>query len=104
MIDATDPDISDFTRHGGKLLMYHGWADPNIAPTNAINYCESVRQAIGAEARDSVRLFMVPGMGHCGGGPGFHNIDYLGALESGSKRGHVLSRFLGETRVPEGHV
>jgi feruloyl esterase len=95
IMDATDPDISDFTRHGGKLLMYHGWADPNIAPTNAINYYESAKQAIGTEAHDSVRLFMVPGMGHCTGGAGFHSIDYLGALEKWVEAGVRPDQLLG---------
>jgi feruloyl esterase len=95
IMDATNPDIGDFTRRGGKLLMYHGWADPNIAPTNAINYFESVEHTLGAAANDSVRLFMVPGMEHCTGGPGFHSIDYLGALEKWVEAGVRPDQILG---------
>lgn len=95
IMDATDPDISDFTRRGGKLLMYHGWSDPNIAPTNAINYYESVQHAIGDQALNSTRLFMVPGMEHCGGGVGFHQIDYIGALEKWVEGGSRPEQILG---------
>jgi feruloyl esterase len=53
------------------LILYHGWSDAAIAPVNAINYYESVQKKMGTKETDSfVRLFMVPGMQHCGGGPG----------------------------------
>jgi feruloyl esterase len=63
--------------------MYHGWADPGIAPGNSINYYESVVRAMGGEQQtsDFFRLFMAPGMGHCQGGAGPNTFDALGALE-----------------------
>ena len=82
-------------RRLGSLTMYHGDAKPSYPPTNAINYYESVKQAIGTEAHDSVRLFMVPGMGHCTGGAGFHSIDYLGALEKWVEAGVRPDQLLG---------
>ena len=70
-LNATNPDLGAFKKRGGKLIMYHGWSDAAIPPVNAINYYKSVVAKMGAKDSDSfVRLFMVPGMQHCGGGPG----------------------------------
>jgi hypothetical protein len=70
-LNATDPDLSRFRKRGGKLILYHGWSDAAIAPQNSIDYYDSVVQRMGAPKADSfVRLFMVPGMQHCGGGSG----------------------------------
>ena len=70
-LNATDPDLSRFRKRGGKLILYHGWSDAAIAPQNAIDYYKSVVAKMGAEqAGGFVRLFMVPGMQHCGGGSG----------------------------------
>lgn len=69
-LNATDPDLSRFQARGGKLIVYHGWSDAAISPLNAIAYYQSVQAKMGAKADGFVRLFMVPGMQHCGGGPG----------------------------------
>lgn len=92
-VNAIDPDLRAFESHGHKLLVYHGWADPLVVPGEAINYREAVlaRRQRNARAKASpaavqretdrfYRLFMVPGMAHCGGGPGlteFHGMDAL---------------------------
>lgn len=79
--DAVNPDLSVFKAHGGKLILYHGWADHSIMPVRTIEYYAAVidmmsgtRPEAGAEdagqVTDFARLFMVPGMHHCGGGPG----------------------------------
>jgi len=80
-LDATNADLSKFVGHGGKLLIYHGWSDPGIPPRNSVNYYQSVVKAT-TSARDSVRLFMVPGMGHCGGGDGTSTFDMVAALDA----------------------
>jgi feruloyl esterase len=79
-LDATNADLSKFTGHGGKLLIYHGWGDPGIPPQNSVNYYESVVKTT-KHARDSVRLFMVPGMAHCGGGDGTSTFDMVAAVD-----------------------
>jgi hypothetical protein len=69
-INAINPDLSAFKAHGGKLLQYHGWNDQAISALNSIDYHDSVLKKMGAKQDDRYRLFMVPGMQHCGGGPG----------------------------------
>jgi Tannase and feruloyl esterase len=82
ILNATDPDLIAFKAHGGKLILYHGWSDPIIAPLESVNYYKSVVAAMGSERKttDFMRLFMVPGMMHCGGGPGPDTFDKLGAV------------------------
>ena len=78
-VDAVDPDLSRFIARGGKLMLYHGWNDPAISPKNTIGYYGQVQQKIGAEtAAGAVRLYVVPGMGHCGGGSGPSAFGQLG--------------------------
>jgi feruloyl esterase len=80
-VDATDPDLREFQQHGGKLLMYHGWQDASITPNTTIQYYESVIQEMGPEQDEWMRLFMVPGMGHCSGGPGPYEFELLTTME-----------------------
>jgi Tannase and feruloyl esterase len=83
VMNATDPNMKAFFGHGGKLLLYHGWSDPNIPALNTLKYYKSVVDTMGgtAKAANSVRLFLAPGMGHCGGGEGPNVFDKVGALE-----------------------
>jgi len=70
-LNATDPDLARFNARGGKLILYHGWDDPAISALSTINYYDSTVRAMGEKRVNSfVRLYMVPGMQHCGGGPG----------------------------------
>lgn len=65
--DALDPDLRSFSRAGGKLLMWHGWADPLVLPDQVVDYYERVVEQVGglADTRGFFRLFMIPGHGHC---------------------------------------
>jgi feruloyl esterase len=85
-VDATDPDLREFQQSGGKLLMYHGWMDTGITPRNSIQYYESVVQEMGPEQDDWMKLYMVPGMGHCSGGPGPYEFELLTVLETWRER------------------
>jgi feruloyl esterase len=92
-INHINTNLDPFTQHAGKLIFYHGWADPLIAPQNTINFLGSVVAGVNTRAfgganfdaayqtvSQSARLFLVPGMGHCSGGPGPDQFDGLGAL------------------------
>ena len=88
-INAADPaKLKDFFGKHGKLLMFHGWADPNIAPRNSVNYYQKVVAAVGdRQASDSIRLFMAPGMGHCGGGEGPNTFDKMRVIAEWVEKG-----------------
>jgi feruloyl esterase len=80
--NAFDPNITEFVMSGGKLLMYHGWADPGIPAAYSVSYFNAVTALLGEGVRESARLFMVPGMGHCGGGNGTSTFDMIAAMDS----------------------
>jgi feruloyl esterase len=79
-IDAVDPDLSAFRDHGGKLIMYFGWADPQLNPRVAVEYYDQVAGRMGSSTGEFFRLFMVPGMFHCGGGVGPNTFDAVTPL------------------------
>jgi feruloyl esterase len=98
-LDAIDADLRPFQRRGGKLIHYHGYSDPDIPPRASIDYHDRVVALAGARGEapavdDFYRLFMVPGMGHCGGGPGPNSFDMLAALERWVERGAAPQRIL----------
>jgi feruloyl esterase len=106
--DATDPNLSRFLiREEGKLLLYHGWADPERPARPVVDYYEAVvEQTFGGDteaAGDKVRLFMVPGMAHCDGGPGLHEWDRLAPLvewvENGRAPEHIVAEHRSDGRV-----
>ncbi len=89
VINAMDPNLKPFFAHGGKLLQYHGWADQQIPSGSSVEYYQSVLDTIGGQikVKDNYRLFMIPGMGHCGGGDGPASFDMLAALEQWVEKG-----------------
>jgi feruloyl esterase len=111
-LDANDPDLSPLRDRGGKLLVYHGWSDADISPIGTIDYFEQVVDLVGegddeaarrASTQDFFRLFMVPGMGHCRGGPGPDTFDALTALEEWVEQGSAPQRIIA-SKVEDGEV
>jgi feruloyl esterase len=106
-IDAVNPDLSAFRAHGGKLLIYHGWndggSDGAISPLNTVNYYASVLARMGSPQEDWLRLLMVPGMAHCGGGPGPAQVNWMAALEHWRESGIAPDRLIA-SRVSDNHV
>jgi feruloyl esterase len=100
-----DPHLMAFANHGGKLLLYHGWADQQVAPGSTVEYYESVRglSADPQHADSWLRLFMAPGMAHCAGGEGPDTFDSLTALEHWVEHGkppdHILASHLTAGKV-----
>jgi feruloyl esterase len=78
LYDATNPDLSAFQKAGGKLILWHGWADQHISPKYTIAYYEALQNQMGSATVDAfARLYLLPGVGHCGGGEGLPNIDLV---------------------------
>jgi feruloyl esterase len=87
-LSPTSPDLKQFVARGGKLLIYQGWADQNVAPQSTVDYYNHVVKTIGQkQVDDSVRLFFAPGMAHCGGGDGPNTFDALTPLEQWREQG-----------------
>jgi feruloyl esterase len=95
LIDAVETNMSRFKARGGKLLLYHGWADPGIQPEHTVNYYNSVLAKMGRNQDDWMRLFMVPGMGHCSGGTGPNQMDWVSALENWREKGQAPDFIIG---------
>lgn len=85
--DATSTDLHAFRNRGGKMVMWHDLADASISATGTIHYYEALDRVEGGHAADFVRLFLVPGVHHCSGGPGPDEVDALSALENWVERG-----------------
>ncbi len=97
---AANPDLNDFVKRGGKLILYQGWGDESVAPQGTIDYFELAARTMGGrDAADQfMRLYMMPGMAHCAGGAGADQVDWLTHLERWVERdqapGQVVARKL----------
>ena len=103
ILNSNDADIKPFVKRGGKLILYHGWSDAAIPAYNSINYYNRVAEKLKAKETDaSVRLYLAPGMQHCGGGPGPNSFDMNAPIEAwvekGVAPGPIVARRADRTR------
>lgn len=96
LYNATNPDLREFEQSGGKMIVFQGWADQQVVPETTYPYYEQVVKAMGSEERTQkfMELYMLPGVGHCRGGPGADSIDLLTSLENWVEKGQRPDRLL----------
>ena len=105
ILSPLDPDLRPFKNNGGKLIAYHGWSDPGISANGTVAYFDRMTAIVGGRQRadEFARLFMVPGMHHCGGGPGANSFDMLPALEAWVEKGIAPQQVIA-SRLTDGKV
>ena len=94
LLASNNFDLKPFFDRGGKLLMWHGWADPQVSPQNSITYFQNVLKTVGPAGANSVELFMLPGVYHCRGGPGPDTFDRMSAIEQWVEHGKKPTRLV----------
>ncbi|HEY8521138.1 MAG TPA: tannase/feruloyl esterase family alpha/beta hydrolase [Gammaproteobacteria bacterium] len=102
VLNAVDPDLRDFKARGGKLIIYHGWNDPGVMPRQTIHYYDNVvehaAKATGGDGKaftdEYLRLFMMPGVGHCRGGAGPDRADFMAAIAGWVEEGKAPERIV----------
>jgi Tannase and feruloyl esterase len=103
VLNADNPDLSGLESRRGRLIIWHGWADPALNAISTIKYYRRVEQR-DPSARDNTRLYLLPGVVHCSGGPGSDRVDWLGALvdwvEHGKAPQRLISAKLGADHQP----
>jgi len=89
MYEATNPDLSAFFARGGRLILWHGESDPGPSPVGTLDYARAVAKADAKGAAEHLRTYILPGVGHCRGGPGADLVDWLGALDGWVDKGQA---------------
>lgn len=97
--DATDPKLGAFSKAGGKLILWHGLADPHISPLNTIAYYTAMLEAMGQANVDGfARLYLFPGGYHCGGGEGPSEVDLLTPMMAWAEAGMAPTALIASHR------
>ncbi len=95
--NPTNPDLSAFAANGGKIIIYHGWGDAGASPYMSLNYYAAVKEELGEEVASSfISLYMIPGMGHCGGGIYSPVMDFLTPITDWVEKGIVPDKVVVE--------
>src|SRR5690606_23526787 len=100
VLNAINPDLRDFKAQGGKLIVYHGWNDPGVMPQQTIDFYDRIVEFAGkatgedghAFTDEYLRLFMMPGVGHCRGGSGPDQADFMDAISAWVEEGQAPER------------
>ncbi len=101
LVNAESANLRDFQERGGKIIFYHGWADNAFPAAATILYFNRVQRVFGIKKTETfARLFLVPGMLHCAGGPGCHQVDYLSALDAWVEQGSAPEQLIGKGTNP----
>lgn len=105
VLNSTNPDLSAFRNRGGKLLMYHGWADTALSPLATVQYFNDVL-AQDETAAEDVQLFLLPGVDHCFGGAGPSLVNYLSTIDqwvtTGEQPADLTAQWLKWNILPSG--
>lgn len=103
LMASADFNLKPFFDRGGKLLMWHGWADPQVPAEHSVTFFNNVVRTVGSGAAQSLALFMLPGVGHCGGGPGPDTFDEMAPIadwvEHGAKPSRIVASHLTNGQV-----
>jgi len=103
-VNAIDPDLRKFAARGGKMILWGGWNDSGVPPLEVVNYYNNVVKTVGAKtAMSALRLYMVPGVGHCGGGEGTDHFDLFPALQQWVEQKRAPSELIA-SRIENGKV
>ena len=102
LLSSKDPDLEDFASRGGKLILWHGWADAALPATATVNYYNEILK-LDQNAQDYVRLFMIPGCYHCGGGPGISQVMWLEVIQAWVELGNAPDRIIASRNAQEGN-
>jgi len=101
-LSAWNPNLGAFRAHGGKLIVYHGWSDPLLSPYNSLAYRDAVAARMRTNLDAFYRLFMIPGVEHCRGGPGTDQFDLLGPVIAWREHGTAPDSVVAAGRLPAG--
>lgn len=103
IFNATNPDLKPFHRRGGKMIIYHGWADFGVNPMRTIEYYRQLAALLGDEISTFLQLYLIPGMHHCTGGVNIDRFDLMTPLINWVEDGIVPQGLTGH-RVEQGKV
>lgn len=101
VLNADSVELAAFKQRRGKLLIWHGWADPALNAQSTINYYERLKAA-DPQTSDYARLFLMPGVLHCAGGPGPDSVEWIDQIAAWTEKGTAPERVIASKRGQDG--